>query len=93
VQFTTDLRSKVEGHTQFFEKHREQIETDPVALRARLMEIGSFMLASDDLLAARRALGRAWSLEIRDGGALKSLLLTFPTVRSLRSMARRVLGI
>ncbi len=92
-RISTNLRSKVKGHTQFFEKHRERIEADPVALRARLNEMGRFLLASHDLLAARRVLIRAWSLEVRDGVALKRLLLTFPTVRSVRYQARRVLGI
>jgi len=91
-RISTNLRSKVKGHTQFFEKHREQIEADPIALRARLKEIGRFLLASHDLMAARRVLTRAWSLEVRDGVALRRLLLTFPTVRSARRMARRVLG-
>jgi glycosyltransferase involved in cell wall biosynthesis len=92
-RISTNLRSKVKGHTQFFEKHRAQIEADPIALRARLKEMGRFLLASHDLLAARRVLGRAWSLEVRDGVALRRLLLTFPTVRSARTKARRVLGI
>ena len=51
------------------------------------------MLAANDLVAARRVLSRAWSLEVRDGVALKRLLLTFPTVRLVRTKARRVLGI
>ncbi len=92
-RISTNLRSKVQGHTQFFEKHRQQIEADPIGLRARLKEIGRFHLASHDLVEARRVLSRAWSLEVRDGVALKRLLLTFPTVRSVRSKARRVLGI
>ena len=92
-RISTNLRAKVTGHTQFFEKHRQQIEADPIGLRARLKEIGRFHLASHELVEARRVLSRAWSLEVRDGVALKRLLLTFPTVRSVRSKARRVLGI
>jgi len=92
-RISTNLRSKVKGHIQFYEKHRELIEADPIALRTRLKEIGRFLLASHDLVAARRVLSRAWSLEVLDGVALRRLLLTFPTVRSARNTARRVLGI
>lgn len=92
-RISTNLDAKVLGHTQFFEKHRKQIEADPIGLRARLNEIGRFMLAANDLVAARRVLIRAWSLEVRDSVAFKRLLLTFPTVRFVRSKARSILGL
>ena len=70
-RISTNLRSKVTGHTQFFEEHRRQIVADPISVPARLKETGRFLLASNDLVVACHLLSRAWSIEVRDRGALK----------------------
>lgn len=87
-RISTSVSAKVRGHRHFFEKHRHLIERDPVVLRARLNELGRYLLAAGELVEARRVLARAWSLEVRDRVVLKRLLLTFPAARALNALLR-----
>ena len=87
-RISTSVSAKLKGHRRFFDKHRQQIESDRVVLHARLKEIGRYLLAAGELDEARRVLGRAWRLELRDRIVLKRLLLTFSMVRALRDVVR-----
>ena len=91
-RISTNAAAKAEGHRAFFEKHRQLIEVDRLALHARLKELGRYLLAADELREARRVLARAWRLDVRDEVVLRRLLLTYPTVRSVRNALRFKLG-
>ena len=87
-RISTSVSAKLKGHRRFFDKHRQQIESDRVVLHARLKEIGRYLLAAGELHEARQVLGRAWRLEVRDRVVVKRLLLTFSMVRALRDVVR-----